>query len=151
MDNEEFQRMEKSDRAVTRERPPQTGFKNNYYGVSSVILLAVTGFIFYSAFGMFTLGASCAFVPHSPNSGTDIETGFILGAFAFISLIFTVATAGASLATGQQSILGALVIGIIMLPFILFLAGQLFDMQLDFSALLRSSTVSSSSTTALEC
>lgn len=151
MDKAEFQRMEKSDRAVTRERPSQTGLKNNYYGVSSVILLAVTAAIFYFALGMLSLGVSCAFVPGSQNSGSDIKTGFIVTAFGFIALIFTLSSAGASVATGQQSFLGALVIGIIMLPIILFLAGQLFDMQLDLSALSGGSTSSSSTRAGTQC
>lgn len=151
MDNAEFQRMEKSDRAVTRERPFQTGFKNSYYGVSSVILLAVTAAIFYFALGMLSLGVSCAFVPGSQNSGSDIKTGFIVTAFGFIALSFTLTCAGASVATGQQSFLGALVIGIVMLPIILFLGAQLFDMQLDLSALSGSPSDSSSSRSGNQC
>lgn len=151
INNEEFQRMERSDRSLTRERPTRQASKNSYYGVSSVILLAVTATIFYFALGMLSLGISCAFVPAAANSGSDIKTGFIMGAFGFIALIFTLTCAGASVATGQQSILGALVIGIVMLPIILFLAAQLFDMQLDLSILSGVSTGSSPSRAGTQC
>lgn len=125
MDSEEYRRMELSNRNIVRKR---------YYGVSSIVLLLVTGFIFYLASGMVASGITCAFTPGSTNAGSDIKTGTILGAVGFLSLIVTLACAGASLATAEQSILGALVIGVAMLPFLLFIASVLFDLQLDLSA-----------------
>lgn len=114
---------ESSDRAIS---------KRGYYGVAALILLMLSGVVFNQALAAVTKAVSCLF---SPSGGTNMETGSILVAIGFIVLILSLSCAGASLATGQQSILGALVIGLVMLPFLYFLGSVFFGYSMDLSLL----------------
>lgn len=120
------------------ERSDRPVGKRGYAGVAALVLLAGAGVFFNQAYAMATKAISCIF--SNPSAVSDnMGTGSILTCFGFLTLILALAFAGASVAQGQQTILGGLVIGITMLPFLLFLASIFFGFSLDFSALAGSS------------
>lgn len=87
--------------------------------------------MFKSAMDTFAKTISCLFSGN--NNLHSIQDSYLLGAGGFIALILALACAGASLATGSQSVLGALTLGIVLLPFILFLLNILFGLEMDLS------------------
>lgn len=122
---DEFSRMEKSDRPISTK---------SYYGVSSVLLLVGSLVILKFSWDILYVAISCVFVAPD-NFAADMHSGGILGACGMLVLILALACAGASLATGQQSILGALVIGVAMLPFIVFLGSIMIGTPIDLSTI----------------
>lgn len=116
---------EASDKPV-RKKPVQKGVA----GVMAFMTLLGTGFLFYLALDSGSQAAACIL------QGGNFKTGIVLFLCGILTLILSVAFGGASVAKGEQSILGALTIGLVMLPAILMLASLLFDFSLDFSAFL---------------
>jgi hypothetical protein len=105
-----------------------------FYGVFSIVLLIGAVVLFKLAIDIVIKSLSCIFSPGS-NAGNSVHTGYILAMLAVIVLIIAIATAGASLATGSQSILGALTIGLVLLPFVWIVASNLLGIEMDWSAL----------------
>lgn len=103
-----------------------------FYGVFSIALLIGSGFLFKTAIDMVAKSLACMFSPGN-NVANSIQTGYILGALAIILLIIALATAGASLATGSQSILGALTLGLVLLPFVWIVVSTLLGIEIDGS------------------
>lgn len=105
-----------------------------FYGVFSIVLLVGSGILFKLAIDIVSQSLACLFSPGN-NIASSVHTGYILGLLAMITLICAVATAGASLATGSQSILGGLTLGLVLLPFVWLVASNLLGIEMDWSIL----------------
>lgn len=105
-----------------------------FYGLFSIALLVGSGIMFKLAIDIVSSSLACLFSPRN-NFANSVHTGYILALLAIITLIIALGTAGASLATGSQSILGALTIGLVLLPFAWLLISNLLGIEMDWSML----------------